>query len=221
MKSKVAVIRTNPEHVLDDYVRLCDLAGIKEALDPSAQTILKDNISWHLMYPGSNTTPWQLEGTILGLKQAGFNDLVDVHNKTVVTIADLGDRFNKFGPILERYEIPKKYNFKPEDMSWVPYKPKAKMAVLDQIFPEGIFVPDFFIGKNIVHLPTVKTHSYTTTTGAMKNAFGGLLNINRHYTHTWIHDTLVDLLAIQRKFTPVFLLPWTAPPPAAALVHAP
>ncbi|MBT4484853.1 MAG: DUF362 domain-containing protein, partial [Candidatus Latescibacteria bacterium] len=30
-------------------------------------------------------------------------------------------------------------------------------------------------------------------------AFGGLLNINRHYTHTWIHDTLVDLLAIQKE----------------------
>jgi hypothetical protein len=45
----------------------------------------------------------------------------------------------------------------------------------------------------------VKTHSYTTTTGAMKNAFGGLLNVNRHYTHTWIHDTLVDLLAIQKE----------------------
>jgi hypothetical protein len=55
------------------------------------------------------------------------------------------------------------------------------------------------VGKNIVHLPTVKTHSYTVTTGAMKNAFGGLLNKNRHYTHTWIHDTLVDLLAIQKE----------------------
>jgi len=55
------------------------------------------------------------------------------------------------------------------------------------------------VGKNIVHLPTVKTHSYTVTTGAMKNAFGGLLNVHRHYTHTWIHDTLVDLLAIQKE----------------------
>jgi len=26
-----------------------------------------------------------------------------------------------------------------------------------------------------------------------------LLNVNRHYTHTWIHDTLVDLLAIQKE----------------------
>lgn len=198
-KARVAVLRTKPETVLNDYQRLCELAGIKEALSPSATTILKDNISWHLLYPGSNTTPWQLEGTILALKNAGMNDIVDVHNKTVVTIADLGDRYNKFGPVLEKYGIPKKYNFKPEDMTWVEYKPKATMAVLNKIFPDGIYLPDFFMGKNIVHLPTVKTHSYTVTTGAMKNAFGGLLNINRHYTHTWIHDTLVDLLAIQKE----------------------
>ncbi|NLS78651.1 MAG: DUF362 domain-containing protein [Chloroflexi bacterium] len=199
LKSKVAVLRTTPETVLQDYQRLGELAGIRQALDPTAATILKDNISWHLLYPGSNTTPWQLEGTILALQAAGFNDLVDVHNKTVVTIADLGDKYNKFGPVLEKYGIPKKYNFNTDDMTWVEYKPKAPMAVLDKIFPEGIYLPDFFMGKNIVHLPTVKTHSYTVTTGAMKNAFGGLLSINRHYTHTWIHDTLVDLLAIQKE----------------------
>ncbi|MCK4512418.1 DUF362 domain-containing protein, partial [bacterium] len=70
---------------------------------------------------------------------------------------------------------------------------------LDKIFPDGIYLPDYFFGKNIVHLPTVKTHSYTVTTGALKNAFGGLLNVNRHMTHTWIHDTIVDLLAIQKE----------------------
>jgi uncharacterized protein (DUF362 family) len=197
--SKVAVLRTSPATVLDDYRRLCELAGIRETLDPASTTILKDNISWHLLYPGSNTTPWQLEGTILALKDAGFNDLIDVHNKTVVTIADLGDKYNKFGPVLEKYGIPKKYNFNADDMTWIEYKPKAKMAVLDRIFPDGIYIPDFFMGKNIVHLPTVKTHSYTVTTGALKNAFGGLLNVNRHYTHTWIHDTIVDLLAIQKE----------------------
>jgi hypothetical protein len=36
----------------------------------------------------------------------------------------------------------------------------------------------------------------------MKNAFGGLLSKYRHYTHTWIHETLVDLLAIQREIHP-------------------
>jgi len=81
----------------------------------------------------------------------------------------------------------------------VRFTPKRKMLVLDSIFPEGIHIPDAFFGKNIVHLPTVKCHIYTTTTGAMKNAFGGLLHNHRHYTHSWIHRTLVDLLAIQKE----------------------
>ena len=197
--SRVAVLRTRPETALEDYRRLCELAGMRSALSPSATTILKDNISWHLMYPSSNTTPWQLEGTILALRDAGLTDLVDVHNKTVVTIADLGDRYNKFGPVLAKYGVPVKYNFEPADMTWVEYRPKARMLALDRVYPDGIRIPDYFVGKNIVHLPTVKTHSYTVTTGAMKNAFGGLLCVNRHMTHTWIHDTLVDLLAIQRE----------------------
>jgi len=198
-KSTVAVLKTLPETVLDDYLRLCELAGMESSLSRSSTTILKDNISWHLLYPGANTTPWQLEGTIRALKATGFDDLVAVHNKTVVTIADLGDRFNKFGPVLRKYGIPVRYNFNDEDMKWVRFKPSAKMLALDRVYPEGITLPDYFIGKNIVHLPTVKTHSYTVTTGAMKNAFGGLLNERRHYTHTWIHDTLVDLLAIQKE----------------------
>ncbi len=33
----------------------------------------------------------------------------------------------------------------------------------------------------------------------MKNAFGGLLNRKRHWTHSVIHETLVDLLVIQKE----------------------
>jgi hypothetical protein len=36
-------------------------------------------------------------------------------------------------------------------------------------------------------------------TGAMKNAFGGLLDRKRHWTHSVIHETLVDLLMIQKE----------------------
>jgi hypothetical protein len=55
---------------------------------------------------------------------------------------------------------------------------------------------DSFVANGIV---VHNCHIYTTTTGAMKNAFGGLLNTKRHYTHSWIHATLVDLLAIQKE----------------------
>lgn len=198
-KSKVAVLKTSPETVLQDYERLAEMAGMMSALKPGTTTILKDNISWHFPFPAANTTPWQMEGTVLALRNSGFRDITCVQNKTVVTDAFKGEDLNHYVPIFKRFGIPVLFNFKEEDMKWVIFRPRAKMHVLNEIYPEGITIPDYFQGKNIVHLPTVKCHIYTTTTGAMKNAFGGLLNTKRHYTHSWIHRTLVDLLAIQRE----------------------
>src|SRR5262245_2019019 len=198
-RATVAALRTSPERVLDDYGRLFELANASDYLAANTSTILKDNISWHFPFPAANTTPWQLEGTVRALRSAGYSDLVCVQNKTVVTDAFKGEDLNGYVPIFRAYDIPVLYNFKDSDMRWVRIEPKAKMLVLHDIFPEGIYVPDFFFGKNIVHLPTVKCHIYTQTTGAMKNAFGGLLNTRRHYTHSWIHETLVDLLAIQKE----------------------
>jgi uncharacterized protein (DUF362 family) len=176
-----------------------DLAEVSRHLAPGATTILKDNISWHFPYPGANTTPWQLEGTILKLREAGFADQVCVQNNTVVTDPKKGERLNRYLPVLDKYGIPVRYNCFDWDLKWVSYRPQGKMLALPKIYPEGIQIPEFFLGKNIVHLPTVKCHIYTTTTGAMKNAFGGLLNTRRHYTHSWIHETLVDLLTIQKE----------------------
>lgn len=198
-KSKVAVLKTSPATVLDDIDRLMHLAGFEAALPKDSPTILKDNISWHFPYLSANTTPWQLEGTIRALQSGGYHELVAVHNNTVVTDPYRGEKFNKLEPILRKYNVTQRYNFVAEDIRWIPYEPKAKMRALYKIYPEGLRIPDLFIGKNIVHLPTMKTHIYTTTTGAMKNAFGGLLNTRRHYTHSWIHETLVDLLAIQKE----------------------
>jgi uncharacterized protein (DUF362 family) len=198
-KSRVAVLRTSPATFLADTERLFALAGVGKVLARGATTILKDNISWHFPFPAANTTPWQMEGSILALKNAGFTDLSCVQNKTVVTNAFKGEDLNNYVPIFKRYAIPVLYNFNEQDMKWIEYRPKARMHVLDKIFTDGIRIPEYFPGKNIVHLPTVKCHIYTTTTGAMKNAFGGLLNTKRHYTHSWIHETLVDLLAIQKE----------------------
>jgi uncharacterized protein (DUF362 family) len=198
-KSKVAVLKCKPETVLLDVERLCELAGMKQALSPGRTTILKDNISWHYPFPSANTTPWQMEGVIQALRGAGYPDITCVQNKTVVTNAFKGEDLNHYLPLFKKYGVPVLYNFKDADMKWGVYRPKARMHVLDRVFPEGIQIPDYFFGKNIVHLPTVKCHIYTTTTGAMKNAFGGLLATKRHYTHSWIHRTLVDLLAIQKE----------------------
>ena len=198
LKSKVAVLKTTPQGVLKDISKLCSLADMKSALAKEKCVILKDNISWHLPFLSANTTPWQLEGAILALREAGWHDLTAVHNNTVVTDPQKGLRFNKLDKVYRKYNIPEKFNFRKEDMRWIEYKPKFKMRALHKIYHDKILIPEFFVGKNILHLPTVKTHIYTITTGAMKNAFGGLLGSRRHYTHSWIHETLVDLLKIQQ-----------------------
>ena len=198
-KAKVAVINTKPETILDDISKSMEMADFTNSLDSNRATILKDNISWHFPFPGANTTPWQLEGTVLTLKNASYNNLVAVENNTVVTNPFRGHKLNKYLSVYQKYQIPLKYVFREKDMNWVKYTPKAPMLVLNKIYKKGIYLPKFFFDKNIIHLPTTKCHIYTTTTGAMKNAFGGLLNTKRHYCHSWIHEVLVDLLAIQKE----------------------
>ncbi len=200
-KGKVALLKTSPDRVLDDIERLMKLAGFDQALPQDNRTGLKINISWQTWYPACSSTPWQIEGVIRALNNAGYTDLVGVHNDTVVVNTANAEQNNKHKLITDKYNIPCIYTYDPS-VKWVEYHPKTPFLVLDQIFPEGLFIPEPMIGMNIVHLPTVKTHVFTTITGAMKNAFGGLLGRNRHWTHGLIHQTLVDLLQIQQDIHP-------------------
>ncbi len=202
-KGKVAVLRTRPETVLEDYARLLDLAGYKATLSKTHDTLLKINISWQTWYPACSSAPWQLEGTIRKLLNDGFerNKLIAAHNRTVVVDAYVGEYNNKHKYVVEKYGLRNVHLYEP-DVEWVVYKPKGEFLCLDEIYPDGVKIPDMFIGRNIIQFPTVKTHVFTTITGAMKNAFGGLLGENRHWTHGRIHETLVDLLMIQREIHP-------------------
>jgi uncharacterized protein (DUF362 family) len=200
-KGKVAVLKTSPETILDDIEKLMKLAGYEAALPKDTKTGLKINISWQTWYPACSSAPWQVEGVIRTLQRGGYTDLVGVHNDTVVVNTADGERNNKHRFVTDMYKVPCLYLYN-QDFEWVEYKPKKPFLVLDKVYPEGVFIPKALVGMNIVHLPTVKTHVFTTITGAMKNAFGGLLHRNRHWTHSVIHDTLVDLLAIQQDIHP-------------------
>lgn len=196
-KGKVAVLKTKPDSVLEDISEVMRLAGYRDALPADKDTVLKVNISWQTWYPACSTTPWQLEGVIRTLQNDGYQNLIAAHNGTVVVDSFVGERNNKHKYVTDKYDLENAHLFQPE-YPWVPYIPKEPFLVLDDIFPEGVEVPKLFFDKNIIQLPTIKTHVFTTITGAMKNAFGGLLNNKRHWTHPVIDETLVDLLQIQQ-----------------------
>lgn len=201
IRSKVAVLKTSPETALEDYKKLLHLAEYEEVLPKDRDIILKLNLSWTKYFPACSSSPWQVEGVIKTLLDEGYpkDKIFPVENRTVVTKPVVGARNNKWLPILERYQLP----FIPlTDVEWVRYDFKNKLLKLNDIFPEGIEIPKMFIGKSVIHLPTVKTHGHSTTTGAIKNSFGGLLKEVRHYCHKYIHEVLVDLMIIQKKIHP-------------------
>ncbi len=201
-KPVVAVLKTRPETVIEDYGRLMRMAGYREHLPRDRDTALKINISWHVFYPACSTTPWQLEGVIKTMLDDGYKrELIHgCHNRTVVVSARRGEVANRHAPVLEKYGLRNIHLYEGEQ--WTTYEPKGRMLVLNDIFPRGIQIPKRFMGENIIHLPTMKTHVFTDMTGAMKNAFGGLLHEKRHFTHSVIHETLVDLLTIQKEIHP-------------------
>jgi len=200
--ARVALIPTSPETVLKDVAKAMDEAGYQATLDRRAETALKINISWHHWYPACSTAPWQLDGVIRKLRADGFapESLFGAHNRTVVVDAHVGERQNKHLPVVTAHGLRNIHLY--EDDAWVRYEPKGRLHTLHEVYPEGVRIPKRLIDTNIIHLPTVKTHVFTTITGAMKNAFGGLLFEKRHYCHATIHETLVDLLMIQKEIHP-------------------
>jgi uncharacterized protein (DUF362 family) len=202
-RGQVAILRTTPETVLEDYARLMHLARYTDNLPKQNQTLVKINISWQIWYPSCSTAPWQLEGVTKTLLADGYarEKLIATHNDTVVVNGQEGQFNNRHTFVQEKYGLKTAETYQ-KDVEWVTYEPKQPFLVLDQVYRDGVRIPKFFYGKNVLHLPTMKTHVFTHITGAMKNAFGGLLDEKRHWTHSVIDDTLVDLLQIQQDIHP-------------------
>ena len=201
VRSLVAVVKTKPESVLEDYGRVMHLAGYQNTVSPAGDTLLKLNLSWTQYFPACSTEPWQLEGVVRTLLEDGYarERLFPVENKTVVTNPRKGCKNNLWEPILDRYGL----TFQPlPEVEWTVYKFQSPLLKLNDIFPEGIEIPKMYIGRSIIHFPTVKTHGHSITTGAIKNAFGGLLKEVRHYAHKYIHEVMVDLVMMQKEIHP-------------------
>jgi len=210
-KSQIYVVKTSSKTVLEDYKKLMHLAEYNKHYDKKSKNILKLNLSWSKFFPACSSPPWQVEGVLKTMIEDGFNPrkIFTAENETVVTNIERGIQGNRWENIIKKYGV----WFVPlTRIPFIPYKSlKSKfleyknkeLHVLDKkIFPKGFSIPGFYVGKSIIHLPTMKTHGHTTFTCAMKNAFGGLLTKRRHYSHQFMSEVLVDLLIIQKQIHP-------------------
>ncbi len=139
-KGKVAVLKTTPATVVTDVERVMDMAGVREALPRGVTTGLKINISWQTWYPACSSTPWQIEGAILGLRHAGYDDIVGIHNDTVVVDTRVGEANNKHKFVTDKYGVPCIYLYE-QKFDWFRYEPKRPLLVLDKVYREGVLHP--------------------------------------------------------------------------------
>lgn len=229
--SKVFIIKTNPKSILEDYNNLLHLAKYQKHFDKNQKVIIKLNLSWSKFFPACSSPPWQLEGLLKTMIEDGFRprNLFTAENRTVVTNIEQGLQGNKWNSIIKKYgvwfvpltRIPF-VAYESLRSKFLKFKNKQLFALDTKIFPEGFKIPEFYVGKPIIHLPTMKTHGHTGAKGgdlqrtqsqmihggitcAMKNAFGGLLTKRRHFSHQFMSEVLVDLLIIQKQIHPDIL----------------
>jgi len=106
----------------------------------------------------------------------------------VVVDAYVAEQNRQAQLVTDRYGLRNVHLYEPE-VEWVYYEPR-RHARARQGLSDGIKIPAPLFDKNIVHLPTVKTHVFTTITGAMKNALAaccpsGALDASPSSTRRW------------------------------------
>jgi len=217
-KPRIYIKKVSSKTILQDYSDLLDMAGYKKFFKPEKKTMVKLNLSWSKYYPACSSPPWQVEGILRKLKLDGFpsKNVFTCENRTVVTNIARGLKGNKWEPIITKYN---NYFVPLTRVKFVPFKSKIPLKALDsKIFPEGFSIPQIYIGKNMIHLPTFKTHGHTGAKGgdfnkhnkeshggitcSIKNSFGGLLTKRRHFSHQYMSEVLYDLLVIQKQIHP-------------------
>jgi uncharacterized protein (DUF362 family) len=227
-QSKIFILKTSPKTVLDDYMKLMHLAEYEHYFQKDEKVIIKLNLSWSKFFPSCSSPPWQVEGVLKTLIDDGHNPkkIFTAENRTVVTNIEKGLKGNKWHPIIKNYGawfVPlTRIPFEPYESlrsEFINLKNKNLHVLDSKIFPNGFRIPKFYVGKPIIHLPTMKTHGHTGALGgdlkksteemkhggitcAMKNAFGGLLTKRRHFSHQFMSEVLVDLLIIQKQIHP-------------------
>jgi uncharacterized protein (DUF362 family) len=225
---QIFVIKTTPKTILEDYKKLLNVANYEKFYNKNENVIIKLNLSWSKFFPACSSPPWQLEGILNTMIEDGYNPkkIFTAENRTVVTNIERGLNGNKWNPIIKKYgvwfipltRIPF-VSYESLRSKFITLKDKELHALDSKIFPKGFKIPKFYVGKSIIHLPTMKTHGHTGAVGgklkktegglkhggitcAMKNAFGGLLTKRRHFSHQFMSEVLVDLLIIQKQIHP-------------------
>jgi len=200
--SKVACIKTSPETVHGDYIRLLELAGSTEALDSTKETFTAIDMSWHNHSPACSSSPWQLDGVIGALIDSGISA-----GSVRALLNESAGIHKHFGEILNRFQLAAKkhdvvISHPGSDTQRTAFTPKNATPTLSKALNNSISLPEGLAGANLVLLPTMKTHSALSIAGATYTAFNTLFGKERHRALGSFDDALLETLAITKDACP-------------------
>ena len=205
MPNAVALLRTRPETVVEDYGRLMRLVKYDQVLPRDQDLILKLNLSWTKYFPACSSQPWQVDGVLTTLVDDGYDRRArssPSRTRPWSPIPIEGCRNNKWRAGAATATACRSSRSRTSSGSVVS-RSQSPLLKLNRDLPRGHRDPDDVRREERpARCPRSRRTDIRRTTGAIKNAFGGLLKEVRHYAHEFIHEVMVDLMYMQRELHP-------------------
>ncbi len=199
-RSRVAVVSTTPETILEDYRRLLRLAGLEGALTASSPPVVLVDLPWERFQPAVGVPPWQLEGVLRALDEAaggrpGPAVVVPASSSAAVHRALMRHRLDTVltAHSLRAAQIPGASSH---------HVSAERRPVLENWFDGNIEVPQVSAGRNLLLLSTLKSHAVLGVGASIFAAAAEILDREAWARHPRFTTAVAEALAVSREIHP-------------------
>lgn len=150
--------------------------------------VLKVNVVWDKIYPSCTTTPMVIEGVIKTIRSSkklktAKITIADTDTAAIMK-ADISFKIQGIEKMAQKYDV-RVVNLSQTNFKSIPFK---KALVLHHLKISQVLLD----ADTIITMPVLKTHSYSTMTGALKNQWGCIHDL-RHNFHMVLHQAIADV----------------------------
>lgn len=178
---------TDPRTIFQAVNRAMELADWEKYVR-GPNIVLKVNVVWDKIYPSCTTTPMVIEGVIKTIRSSpkfktAKITIADTDTAAIMR-ADISFKVQGIENMASKYAA-KVVNLSQTDFKTIPFK---KALVLHNLKISQVLLE----ADTIITMPVLKTHSYSTMTGALKNQWGCIHDL-RHNFHMVLHQAIADV----------------------------
>ena len=184
---KVNQVSTDPAAVFRAVRKAMELANWEKYVK-GKNLVLKVNVVWDKIYPSCTTTPMVIEGVLKVIKNSQKVKpekitIVDTDTAAIMR-ADISFKIQGIEKMAKKYGA-KTVNLSQTEFKIIPFK---KALVLHKLKISRVLLE----ADTIITMPVLKTHSYSSMTGALKNQWGCIHDL-RHNFHMVLHQAIADV----------------------------